>query len=288
MSVFVVISAVTLAAAWIILRRQGRSRQAPLAGWRTPPRSGEAPPLPERLRLAPEFHCLPLWDDATGDMLIADELGLSEALVARIHAWDRDFQALYRFDHPVGSCFESVEAERAWVSEGEAIAAALRREWSGPVIVQISLLETLMKDVRDPYNFPGWTAQARARWAGERCGVAEIRDAIARLDALARERDATPKWDGDTSDAIAEAQETLKDVLTHAPPRYGEDIAAGLSSAEWLTRSYIAWALAERGDPAALGAMNRAMDQETDPAPRGLIAQAIARLEAHPDREKRP
>lgn len=288
MSVFVVIAAVTLAAAWVILRRRGQSRRAPQATWRPPHRADEAPLPPERLRLAPEFHCLPLWDDSTGDMLAVDELGLSEALVARIHAWDRDFQALYRFDHPVGSCFESVEAERAWVSEGEAIAAALRREWPGPVIVQISLLETLLKDARDPYNFPGWTPLARARWAGEQCGVAEIRDAIARLDALARERDATPKWDGDTSDDIAEAQATLKDVLTHAPLHYGEDIAAGLNSTEWLTRSYIALALAERGDKAALGAMTRARDQETDPAPRGLITQAISQLEAHPDREKRP
>lgn len=282
------ITSVTLVTAWIIQRRPGGSSKTPNSGskgWWCPPPREEAPPPPERLRLAPEFHCLPLWDDATGDMLVADELGLSEDLVARIRTWDGDFQALYRFNHPVGSCFETVEAERAWVSEGEAIANELRREWPGPVIVKISLLETLLKDARDPYNFPGSTAQARARWAGGRCGVAEIRDAIARLDALARERDATPKWDGDTSDDIAEAQAHLKDVLTHAPPHYGEDIAAGLSSAEWLTRSYVAHALAERGDPAALGAMIRARNLETDPAPRGLIEQAIARLEAHPGRE---
>ncbi len=275
------ITAVTLAAAVIILRRPGGRRPTTHQANRfSASSSAEPPPPPERLRLAPEFHCLPLWDDATGNMLVAEELGLSEALVARIHAWDGDFQALYRFDHPAGSCFDTVEAERAWVSEGETIAAEIRREWPGPVIVRISSLETLLKDARDPYNLPGWTGKARARWAGERCGVAEIRDAISRLDALARERDATPEWDGDTSDDIAEAQTYLKDVLTHAPPRYGEDIAGGLSSAQWLTRTYIAQALAERGDPAALAAMRQTRDQETDPAPRSIIAAAITRLEA--------
>lgn len=277
------ITAVTLITAWIIQRRPGGSSKAPgsaAQGWWRPPPSEEDPPVPESLRLAPEFRCLPLWDDETGAMVDVTRLGLSEALVDRIRAWDGDYQGLYRTDDPLASGFETVEEERAWVAEGDAIVAALRREWTGPLVVRISNLHQILKDLRDPYNPQNRTPEERLRRAGDRCGVAEVQDAIARLDALGKARDATPAWDGDTSDDIAEAQTTLVRVLTRAPPRYGEDIAAGLNSGEWLTRSYIVLALAERGDPAARGAMIRARDRESDPHQREMLAAAIARLDA--------
>jgi len=275
----VAITVVTLTTAWIIQRRPGGSSKA-ANGWWSPPPDEEDPPIPERLRLAPEFRCLPLWDDDTGAMVDVTCLGLSEPLTDRIRAWDGDYQGLYRNDDPLASRFEAVEEERAWVAEGDAIADALRREWTGPLVVRISGLDQILRDLRDPYNPQNRTPEERLRRAGERCGVAEVQDAIARLDALGKERDATPAWDGDTSDDISEAQTRLLRVLTHAPPRYGEDIAAGLNSEEWQTRAYIALALADRRDRAALGAMKRALDRESDPHQREMLAAAIARLDA--------
>src|SRR5690606_27212422 len=136
-----------------------------------------------------------------------------------------------------------VAAERAWVREGYSIAEDLGREWAGPINVQISALDMMVRDAR--HDLSPWTAmpEDQIAWIGERCGIAEIEAAVARLDVLSRERDQLPEWDGDSQDDIARAQELYKRILAHVPTRYIADVAAGLKSPEWGTRIYVAGAL---------------------------------------------
>ena len=80
---------------------------------------------PRTFRLAPEFGCWPIWDDATGDNLDPAELPLSLALVERIRRWDDAFQATLDPDYPPDSRFPDKAAEAAWRAEGNALFDAL-------------------------------------------------------------------------------------------------------------------------------------------------------------------
>ena len=79
------------------------------------------------LRLAPEFGCWPLWDDATGDNLDPADWPLPPDLAARLRAWDDAFQSTFDSAYPPDSRFPSLEAEAAWTAEGEALAAAIEQ-----------------------------------------------------------------------------------------------------------------------------------------------------------------
>lgn len=235
---------------------------------------------PERLRLAPEYHCSPLWDDERGNMLLPGDLALSPELVARINAWDDEFQATYLEDNPLGAVFPSVAAERVWVREGYAIAGDLGREWPGPLSVQISALDMLMRDARHDLSPLTPMPEDRGQWIGELCGVAEIEAAIERLDALSRERDELPDWDGDSRDDIARTQELFQRILAHVPARYIEDVAAGLESPQWGTRVYVAGALAGHERAIALPILRHALAREKDETARQLIAMTLANAES--------
>lgn len=235
---------------------------------------------PERLRLAPEYHCSPLWDDERGNMLLPIDLELSPELVARIEAWNEEFQATYCEDDPLGAVFPDVAAERAWVREGYAIAGDLRREWPGPLSVQISALDMLMRDARHDLSPLTPMPEDRGQWIGELCGVAEIEAAIARLDTLSRERDELPDWDGDSRDDIARTQELFQRILAHVPARYIEDVAAGLESPQWGTRVYVAGALASHERETSLPILRDALAREKDQAARHLIAMTLANAES--------
>lgn len=100
-----------------------------------PPRAREALDKPEHLRLAPEWQCWPLWDDATGDNLYVYDLDLPLDLVERIDLWDSAWQQTYNGDDPRESGYKDEAAQRAYVEEGRAIAAALRAAWPGHVVV---------------------------------------------------------------------------------------------------------------------------------------------------------
>ena len=235
---------------------------------------------PERLRLAPEYHCSPLWDDERGNMLLPGDLALSPELVARIDAWDDEFQATYREDNPLGAIFPDVAAECAWVREGYAIAGDLGREWPGPLNGQISALDMLMRDARHDLSPLTPMPEDRGQWIGELCGVAEIEAAIERLDALSRERDELPDWDGDSRDDIARTQELFQRILAHVPARYIEDVAAGLESPQWGTRVYVAGALAGHERETALPILRDALAREKDETARQLITVILANAES--------
>lgn len=95
------------------------------------------PPLPERLRLAPEYGCWPTWDDETGYNIDPVDLGLSDVLLTRLQRWDDAWQATFEADDPESSRFADDDAEQRWIDEGRSIAAELDQEWPGPVIVKI-------------------------------------------------------------------------------------------------------------------------------------------------------
>lgn len=237
-------------------------------------------PPPKRLRLAPEYHCSPLWDDERGNMLDLASLGLSAELVDRILAWDAAFQATWRESDPLASFFPDVAAERAWVREGYSIAEDLAREWAGPLNVQISALDMMVRDAR--HDLSPWTATPDDQIAliGECCGIAEIEAAIARLDALSRERDELPEWDGDSQDDIARAQELYKRILTHVPARYIDDVAAGLESPEWGTRVYVAGALTAHDRDMALPLLRKALASEDDAVVREILTRTIDTMDS--------
>jgi len=95
------------------------------------------PPLPERLRLAPEYGCWPTWDDVTGDNIDPADLRLPDDLFIRLQRWDDAWQATFKPDDPASSGFGSQEADQRWRQEGEAIAGMLAQQWPGEVIVKL-------------------------------------------------------------------------------------------------------------------------------------------------------
>jgi hypothetical protein len=92
-----------------------------------------APPMPTRLRLAPEFACSPLWDGDTGEPVSAFALDLPGDLSYRIEDWDDVFQKTFELDDPASSKFASQNEHDAYVAEGKAILTELRKVWPGEV-----------------------------------------------------------------------------------------------------------------------------------------------------------
>lgn len=202
-------------------------------------------PVPERLRLAPEYRCWPTWSEDDGVVPVDPaRLGLSEALVARIGQWNAVYQATYEdYDGWPRSEFPELETERRWVIEGKAIAAELAREWDGPFNDAISGLDQMLRSVRRDLSPVEDIPMDRAPDVGRLCRVAEIREVIERLDTLAREKNALPEWDGDSQDDVSRAQFFFARVLAAVPDRYLEEVRRGLDSPDAQTRARVELAL---------------------------------------------
>lgn len=284
-----IIAALIGATSWFVRglsQKRGDATAARFASPGTMPMDATHPRPPlEKLRFMPEYHCSPLWDDESGGMEYPPNLGLSDSLVARIQAWDEAFQATYCDEDPLGSKFETVEIERAWVKQGEAIAADLGHEWPGTLNVQISALDILVENSRVDLDSWDETPEDRIRWIAERCGIAEIEAAIKRLDALARQRADLPEWDGDTQDDIAAAQSLFKGILSCVPARYIADVAAGLRSPEEFNRAYVALALAGHERDAVRPFLDRALASETVEVVRIALQNAIEQLGSKSDHD---
>lgn len=95
------------------------------------------PPLPDRLRFAPEYGCWPTWNDDTGDNVDPADLGLPDELLARLRQWDDAWQATFKPDDPAASGFADDEEAQRWIDEGRAIAGEIERQWARPLVVII-------------------------------------------------------------------------------------------------------------------------------------------------------
>ncbi|WP_186388281.1 HEAT repeat domain-containing protein [Stappia sp. TSB10P1A] len=276
-----VIAAPTIA---ISLFFQRRSRPASTSSRpaldQRPVEATEPPARPERLRLMPEYHCAPLWDDVRGNNIDPGDLGLSPELLQRLHSWDALFQATFDEADPFASGFGDIAAEHAWAKQGNAIVQALAKEWPGPLSNQISALAMLVRDARQDLGPWDELPEDRLAAIGEKCGVAEIVAAIVWLDELSRETDALPEWDGDSQDDIARARAMLHGILARVPGRYIEIVASGLQSPEWHTRVHIAMALAGHDRARALPILRDALTREEDETARQLIAIILADAES--------
>lgn len=78
------------------------------------------------IRFMPEWQCWPTWDHDAGEPIDPGELGLPPELVARLLAWDDQFQSIFNADYPPDSAFPTPAAEAAWRAEGDVLIDALR------------------------------------------------------------------------------------------------------------------------------------------------------------------
>lgn len=267
-----------------LLVRQGSKPASKLASAVPSPTSLDPPSTeaqaPTLLKVMPEYHCSPLWDDESGNLIDPATLGLSPELLQRIADWDDIFQATFRQDDPFTSGFGDVAVEHAWVRQGNAIVEDLGREWPGPITNRISALTTLVLDARHDLSPYDKTPEDRIASIGSLCGVAEIEAAIIWLDELSRDGNALPDWDGDSQDDIARAREMLHGILARVPRCYVEIVASGLRSPEWRTRVHIAMALAGHDRAVALPILRDALAREEDETARQLIAMTLANTES--------
>ena len=118
----------------------------------------------------------------------------------------------------------------------------------------------------------------RAADIGRQCGAAEIESIVARLDGLARDKQALPDWDGDASDDIYRAQSFFSQILGTVPKQHVPAVAGGLKSAFADTRLWVALALEVHGDQAALLPLAAALEREADPGNREMLAAIVDRL----------
>jgi hypothetical protein len=189
----------------------------------------------------------PLRDEAENTPIDPAALGLDDALVARIAAWDGRFQALFDDEDPFAFDFPDLATEQAWFEEGLAIAGEIQREWMGTLRNDLSGLDAMIRYARRALEPVQETPIAEAAALAPRCGVAEIREAIDRLDRLAWQKDGVAAWDGDTRDAISRDQLFLAHVLGHVRGRYLPEVRRGLDSQDEETRRWVRAALAMRG-----------------------------------------
>lgn len=98
-----------------------------------------------RLRIAPQWLSEPLWivpGRGEAEPVDLDDLGLSDDLADRIEEWIDAFDAVLDPVDPEQSRFPDAHAAIAWRREGEAIAAAVRRELGADWQVELILPAT--------------------------------------------------------------------------------------------------------------------------------------------------
>ncbi|MBR0648955.1 hypothetical protein GXW78_04725 [Roseomonas terrae] len=204
-----------------------------------------SPSGPRMVRLQPAFGLPPLRDHAQDALIDAADLDLDGALVARIAAWDAQFQGCVETEPP---SFPDLAAEQAWFEEGLSIAGDIQASWMGTLITELSALDAMLEEARGGLDVTVPTPIAAAAGLACRCGVAEIRDMLSRLDGLSWEKAELPDRDGDAQDDVARAQLFFAEVLAHLPPRYLPEIRRGLDSPQAETRRWVELALAKRGE----------------------------------------
>jgi hypothetical protein len=212
-----VLACVVVAVSAVLLRH---------AAWR--PAALPFAPRPEalRLRLAPGYRTAPLRDAETDAPIEPAALGLDIAMAARIAAWDAGYQALFDDDATGLPRFPDLAAEQAWFTEGCAIAADIQLACDAALFIELSRLDPLMGEA--PHD-----AVALA----SRCGVAEIREAVRRLEILALEADQAA--DDATRDAIEQEHRFLALVLAHVAPRYAPEVPPGLAATPEQVRAWL-------------------------------------------------
>jgi hypothetical protein len=229
----IVLLAVAAAVAGVLLRH---------AGWTAPALPFETPlnpPGPRVLRLQPAHGVSPLRDHLSEAPVAPADLGLDSALVARIGQWDAQFQR---------GAFPDLAGEQAWFEEGLAIAGAIQEERMGSLVNDLSGFDLMMEEVRRGLDIAEPTPLAAAAELAPRCGVAEIRDILARLEGLSWEKAELPAWDGDAQDDVARTQLFYAEILAQVRDRYGPEVRRGLDTTQAETRRWVELALAKRGD----------------------------------------
>lgn len=204
-------------------------------------------PGPKAVRLAPEYRMSPLRDHAENVPIEAAELGLDDALVSRITAWDARFQAIFDDENPFDFAFPDLASEQAWFEEGLHITADILRQWDGMLVNDLSGLDAMVAYARRTLEPAEPTPIEEAAAMAPRCGVAEIRDAIAILDSLAWEKAEVRDGDGDAGAGITRDQRFHAHILAHVRERYLPEVRRGLDSTQEETRRWTALALGMRG-----------------------------------------
>jgi hypothetical protein len=199
------------------------------AAWRPAPLPFALGPEAPRLRLAPGYRLAPLRDAETDAPVDPAGLGLDGALAARIAAWDAGYQACFNDDAPGRPRFSDLAAEQAWFTEGCAIAADIQMACDAALFVALSRLDALMGD--PPY------APEDAVALAARCGVAEIREAVQRLEILLLE--AEQATEDATRDAIEQERRFLALLLAHVAPRYAPAVPPGLAATPEQVRAWL-------------------------------------------------
>lgn len=91
-----------------------------------------------------------------------------------------------------------------------------------------------------PFTCPN---PAAIRRAGAELTEQDVRNILDELDAMSRERNALPDWDGDSTDTIALYQEDLPRLLGEATGAARQALEQDNAEREPITRSYIAIAM---------------------------------------------
>lgn len=201
------------------------------------------------LRLQPEYRCWPVWDQESGQPVDPRALGLTRELAGRLAAWDALYQATYDAGDPARSGFPDLASERAWLKEGNALAARLAGEWHGEVSNAISGLTGMLEAAGHGFPRVEPVPISAAPRIGRGCRLPEIEEILARLERLAGEKEALPDWDGDGQDEVSRAQFFFASVLAGVPARYEEAVRRGLESPREDTRRWVEMALRWREAP---------------------------------------
>lgn len=204
------------------------------------------PPGPKAVRLSPEYRMSPLRDRAENVPIDPAELGLDDALIRRITAWDGQFQALFDDEDPFVFDFPDLATEQGWFEEGLAITAEIQCEWGGMLVNDLSGLDTMLRYARRALDPAEPTPIEEAAAMAPRCGVAEIRETIDRLDRLAWEKAELEEWGGEGQDDVARGQLFFAHLLAHVRERYLPELRRGLDSEEAETRRWVQAALEMR------------------------------------------
>ncbi|THK38787.1 hypothetical protein EHS39_07095 [Ensifer sp. MPMI2T] len=78
------------------------------------------------LKLMPDYHCFPLWENAGKAATNVDpaSLPIPEDLILRLNSWAAKFNATLNPDDPIKSGFKSETLEQAFLDEGRYLCKA--------------------------------------------------------------------------------------------------------------------------------------------------------------------
>ena len=110
----------------------------------------------------------------------------------------------------------------------------------------------------------------------ERCGRAEVKEILQRLDTLGSDKASLPAWDTDSQDEIWRVQKGFSEVLERLTAKYIDELVLGFESEVNETAFWVAHAILNAPNDKAIEPLVSYLERDIPELNRKVASEALA------------